>query len=349
MHMTLRGSKRSLALAGKHSNRGFTLLEVLITLSLVTVLSLILVSSVSPWISFKQRIDTDRRLQEMKDALEFVYRSNAMAAGDEAGRNIALGGGTLLANTVPNAAGACEEIPDDARGALASFLAEGPDQGTRDGFGAPFCYFVSNRLNANREGISLFYHTVAIVSTGNGGVVDAGTAFDPDTGILTLDPDGDDMAAVMSGLPIQYELYKDTKRRVDRAAEIYSTYFTTRFLSNAARDYTIDYFVQGALPNYDPGGTAVSTGGDWLAAGVALGALGLGPEEQTSAFEANSDIEVANVELDAGNIIAGVQVQDPLSKTTAGLPVAPPYTAIFRARLPGPADNYLLKVVPGNY
>lgn len=324
---------------------GFTLVEILVALALVTTLSLMMFQSVAPWLNLRQRIDTERRLDEVHEALETAYRANAMRIEGGA-QELRLDTGTITPSVLTGRAGnrRCSENTS-AMAALGPYLSWDPNRSLLDGSGAPMCVFISRRLTEARDGVNLTYHVVAVVALGQDGVLDDTTALDVNTGTLTVG--GDDLATVVNGFSIQYELYQETRRRVDRVADIYGSYFTARYLGNPHRDYSIDYFVAGPYP-YDQDATSgpVGTNGGWYPAGVALASLGLGPSEQHTPYESNNTIEVANQRLDAANLAPlGVQVQEPATKP-GGLAL-PPYTALVRARIPG--GGYVLRVVPGNY
>jgi hypothetical protein len=221
------------------------------------------------------------------------------------------------------------------------------------------------------EGTLLYYRVIALVSSGQDGRLDSGTAFDPTSGTLTLG--GDDVGVLVSGFPIEYALYKETTARLDRLADMYSSFFTSRFQGNYARDYSIDYFVGCLTANlvtlngvttcsqpYDYDAVAIlptGTAGSWETVTTALAqALGLGPEEETSAWDlpaagsatANSFMVANQALTNASDQIFNVQVQDPSVKSVN----LPPYTALLRAQIPTPSDlapSYVLKVVSGTY
>jgi prepilin-type N-terminal cleavage/methylation domain-containing protein len=333
-------------------SRGFTLIEIMIALALVTGLTLMMFQAITPWMRLRQKIQTEHRLEQLRDAIEIAYRANSMGIESQAGPQLQITTGGVAQSVTPSTLlgtppqQSCAANPT-AAAALATFVADDPNRSLTDGIGQPVCVLVSPRLAQNRDGVMLYYHVAAIVALGNDGHLSAATRFDSNTGILTVDPTSDDVGIVVSGFGIQLDLYLETRKRVDRLADLYTSYFTARYLGNPARDYSVDYFLGGAAP-YDADTTAnrpLGTGNLWQPAGTYLAALGLGPEEQTSAYESANDIEVANQMLDPSQLVESVQVQEPASKGVA----LPPYTALLRASLPGPTGTYLVRVVPGNY
>ena len=333
---------------------GFTLVEILVALALVTGLTLMMFQAVSPWMSLRQKIETERRLDQVRSALETAYSVNAMQIEGQSGAVLRLthAGTTrdVVASTLTGASGSRRCDPNQvAAEALAPYVADDVNRSLTDGSKAPLCLFITSRTSQDREGVPIYYHVAAIVALGNDGVLGATTALGSD-GVLTIHPGSDDLGVVVNGFTVQYDLYKETRRRVERVADLYGSYFTARYLGNPARDYSIDYFVASNAQTYYDGAAAGTgpqpTGSMWMPVSQALANLGLGPDEKVSAYESSNAIEVANQALDSAHIIAGVQVQEPATK--AGLAL-PPYTALLRARLPGPSNTYLLRVVPGNY
>jgi prepilin-type N-terminal cleavage/methylation domain-containing protein len=336
----------------RRASSGFTLIEIMIALALVTGLTLMMFQAITPWLKLRQKIETEHRLSQLREAIGIAYRANAMGIESQAGAQLQLTTGSVAQLLTPSAflgtapKQSCAPNPG-AAAAIATFVAEDPTRSLTDGNAQPLCVFVSPQLGQNRDGITLYYHVVALVAVGNDGHLSAGTGFDPNTGELTVDPASDDMGVVVNGFGIQLDLYLDTHQRLDRVADLYTSYFTARYLANPARDYSVDYFLGGAAP-YDSDATAnrpLGTGSAWQPVGAYLAPLGLGLQEQTTAYESANEIEVANQMLDLSQLVGSVQVQEPAVKGVA----LPPYTALLRAALPGPVGTYLVRVVPGNY
>lgn len=327
--------------------RGFTLVEVLIALAVVTLISLVVLSALGPWLRLKQSVDNDRKLQGLQQSMTHYYRTHAFAL--EAEPAAVLG---PFVNAVPSA-GEC--VPQGAAFAgLQEFFAEGAEETARDGYRNPLCVFVSQRLSREVDGHTLYYHVLAAVSPGADGALDAGTSFDAVTGVLTLGgADGaasDDRAVLVNGYDIQLELYRETMSRMTRIVDAYETYFTARYLAASDRDVTRYYFAAATSGAYDTPTrnpdtgefvTVDATDGNWLRAQTALAVLGLPPHLLRSAWERSNDIEVGNLTESA----AGLTVKSP---RTSGLGVLP-YTALVRAALPGPENNWAVQVAVGHY
>lgn len=320
-------------------SKGFTLIEVLITLSLVTILSVVALNALTPWLLFKQSLDTDRKLQDMRQALTSAYSANAMVIDAQA-PSIFL---TLVSD--PAIAGsACTSQEAALTGsALSGYLTEGGVGAAKDGFASPLCFFITTPAPRDVEGVRIAYRMIAIVSAGHNGIIDEGTAIDPVTGQLTLG--GDDRGVVVNGYTIQYAKYRDTLDRMNRLAILYENYFTTRFLNTADRDVSRSYFYKDG-PGGDLGGSIAATNG-WTPALTAFAtALGVSPVDATSAYETLNTIEVANNTETITVLGQTTSVRSPASLASGA---TPPYTALLRAKLPGAPDNYIVRAVVGNY
>ena len=330
----------------KHKAKGFTLIEILISLAILTVISLFLLSFLTPWMTFKQKLDTDRKLTEMKSLITSVYERNAWAVDSVSTADFTYAGGVLSTSTLTASRACNSQLP--ALTALASYFTDGLPSGESDGYGNTFCFLISPRLPAPQNGVTLYYHNVAVVSAGRDMALDAGTSIDAVTGALTLG--GDDTGVLINGYTIADKKYRETAARLARVATMYESYFTAKFLENAARDVTIDYFgntTAGCAGAWDATGTIGCTAGaiETPAVSIAsvLSPLGIGPEEGQSSYESNNTMYVANY----NETLAQASGTTTVRSSNGG--AAPPFTALLYAALPGPQPNYVIKVAVGNY
>lgn len=333
---TPRVCARSLELLKSHSlrqakrQRGFfSLPEILVGLAVLMLISFVVVGAVGPWLGLKQNIDNDQKLQDLRQALTTLYDSQAMAAEQQPS-------GTFFGFQTSSIDGkgncAMQTTPFLQ---LKTMINDSGEQAARDGYGNPWCIFVSPQLSAIRDGVTVYYRNVGVVSAGRDSALDATSRMAAD-GTLTLG--GDDVGFVVSGYDLQVAKLKDTLSRMDRIASAYEGYFTTRFLSYADRDITRDYF----NTVWDSSGTIVSTGGGWSSTNL-LAPVGVSPSDAVTPWETNNSIDVGNL----NESINGLTVRSP---STTGNSVLP-YTALLRAPLPAPAgvSNYVTRVAVGNY
>jgi len=310
---------------------GFTLIEVLVTLALITIISLVVMGALQPWIGFKQKLDNERKMQDIRQGILAFYRDNAMAIEAQPAQRI----GPFVNSSASG--GRCSEQLSAFVDTI-NYFNESPDNLQRDGYANPWCIFVSPSLFVNVDGVPVWHRTIAFISPGPNGTLEAGTRMNPN-GTIALDPDGDDQGVLISGLDVQVTKLRETQKRMDRVASAYETYFTARYLSNPARDIGIYYFSK----TYDPSGEVASTAGGWK---PVSSYLGFANSDGLSAWEGPQNaIELAN--HNETESTSGLTVRSPATTGTGVLP----YTALLRARIPAPSGQnlYISRVVVGTY
>jgi prepilin-type N-terminal cleavage/methylation domain-containing protein len=313
--------------------RGFTLPEILIALSIISLITVVTLGAIGPWLDFRQKLETERKLNEVKEGLTTYYRNNAFALETVTTDTF----GPFVEATV-SGAGVCNS-QGAAFSVLGFSLSDSGDKAALDGYGNAFCVFISPQRTRAIDGTSLYYRTVAVVSTGSNGSLDPGTRINPTTDALELA--GDDQGITISGLGIQQEKYYATIRRLERVAEMYETYFTTRFLQAADRDISRYYF----STTYDASGAVASTNNVYSAVFPAMQNIGVSPDLGKTAWEINNDIVFNN----HNGAALGAGLPAPRTPATTGI-TALPYTAVIAARVPAPgAARYIVRVAVGNY
>lgn len=316
----------------RRNQAGFTLIEMLVTLAILTVISMVIMAALAPWVGFKNSIDTDRKLQDLKQGLVAYYDTTAMAIEAQAGGLF----GPFVSSAVVN--GNCAE-QSAAFAQVSGKFSESPQVLAKDGYGSPWCIYISAPLSETRDGVRLYYRNIAFVSPGRNSTIDAGTGMDGNGNLTT---GGDDTGMVVSGYDVEHAKLAETFRRMARVATMYETYFTTRFLAYPDRDITRYYFSRGAA-GYDASGAVLSTNGAWAPAANVLSSIGVSATDAVTPWEQFSNIEVGNYT----ESVNGITARTPQSSGTGALP----YTALLRARLPAPAGQtvYATQVVVGNY
>lgn len=229
----------------KHRNRGFTLLEVLIAMALVAVLSALILSSLAPWIAFRQKMETQTRMVDLAQGLKATFDNNAfrIAVGNDAETFEYRAANGTYATFAKNGDLAAESRCDETASlsGMSGFLTQPPDEAQFDGFRNVFCFAVSQPLVEQVDSdVPLYYRVVAVISPGRNGQIDEGTEFNATTGVLQLG--GDDLGETISSLPFTRQKYRDTVARLDRVAQAFEQHFTVSYLANAARDLSVYYF-----------------------------------------------------------------------------------------------------------
>lgn len=361
------------------SSRGFTLVEMLVVVGLMALFMTIAMPIVGSMISFGQKVSTSGRLSTIKTVLVSMYEQHAMLIDTQIS-----GAGAICLNTscnqaiVSGANSATAPSATPAVTALGATTAAGLNaialqQGVSiekleiDGHQKYFHWFVSNPLTSTYGGPSgyrLHYHVIAVVSSGGKNKLSPGTKFDPSTGQLTLG--GGDSGVVVSGLPIQRGLIKQTLESMKSLANAYGQFFTSRYLSSSDRNPSIDYFAQYDQGNptnsllYDNTSPVCNSGAGncgWSYTGAPypgdygtditnasymftdcqpadklggfITALGLSPDAVNTAW--GYPMDVCNGSSGPG--LNGVTVRSPSNGNTTMQ--TPPYTAIIAAWAPG--------------
>jgi len=316
--------------SNRPQQRGFTLVEVLIALALISAISLVAMGAITPWIGFKQKLDTERRLQDVRNGMLAMYDRRAMEVEAQVGGRFA-----EFTNSVP--APGIDGLPRcdsqmDAFATNSMLFSEFPQQLSIDGYSNPWCIFISNPILETRDNVQLWYRNIAVVSLGPDGVLEAGTALTP-AGVLSVA--GDDLGVAVTGRDVQAPKLKDTLSRLNRVAQAYENFFTARYLAYADRDITRYYFADGGV---------ATSGNTWQPVGSWLAPVGVGGFDAATPWESNNTIEVNNG-TGAAN---GTTVRTPWTSGSSALP----YTALLRARVPTPPGapvSYALQVAVGNY
>lgn len=363
---------------------GFTLLEILIALAVMVILGGILYPSLMAEIHFSNRSTTRARLATLRRAVTQAYTQDAMVidtlpAGSTTTPTITFDETSTETLATGNAAPPGNpSLYQSGMAVLAQYANMSTPQLVQDGFGRPWQVFVSDPLIDTYQGVTLTYHDIAFVSndggpeTASGQTLNAQTAFDPATGILTLG--GHDVGVVIDGDTVERALLQKTLRRMRLVANEYATFFLSQYESNPNRDISVDYFAS-APPN---GANAAS----WDAASPILNsANGNGPgyafpgNNATGALAGPSLCDVQPATTTAFQTTLGLSTTDVTSawgyplgfgngpnagssggtcygddrdpNSSNGALQAPPYTALILAWVPG--QNIVTVPVIGGY
>jgi len=227
--------------------RGFTLFEVLITLTLIGVIVALTLPAIDSGLKFNQRLETKARMQRLAQAIEIAYRQRAL--NFDLSPTTAVHDGVAWVTPGPTLLASFREILN----------LSGEDQTVlKDGFNRPFRLFISRRLTKLINGVNVPYHVLAIVSN-QGGSFDGvnqlqqlhpGTSFNINTGVLTLGRG--DVGLVINGIYIVQELLKVTTDRMQRVADSWSNYYRPRYAQDPGKTIYRDYFGQAVAGNVYP-------------------------------------------------------------------------------------------------
>ncbi len=322
--------------AASNLQRGFTLMEMMVAMTLASVLIVLISNATGPGITFFARIETDSRLKDLRVALTAAYNDNATKVDANPAAVFTTSAGTLTP-LMPSVNNLCVGTPTMFN-AIARYLNTSASDVWHDGFGRSFCVYITPIQNITVNSITFNYHSVAVVSAGVDGAIDATTTLSP-LGVLTLG--GDDKGILIDGRSLMQDKVTQSLAVVNRAAEAYQTYFNTRYLANTTRDISIDYFAStdrggNASSSWDFGGAMPNTGGSAVNM-VNIGAhtvLGLTLSDVTDSF---GQILLIDNSSDA--------VRNP--QNAIGALQTPGFTARISTSLPG--GQTLSRTVVGSY
>jgi prepilin-type N-terminal cleavage/methylation domain-containing protein len=224
------------------SARGFTLIELVVSLVIISLLTFLLSEQFGPFLNYKQRVDTEKRLGALDAAFKAAYRAEftSIATTDEA--KLVLGAGEIEP-AEPNAEGICSSNANTLQ-AMARYLNTALPDSFVDGGGAPLCIFISPQLTGAVDSTQILYHRVAVVAAGLDRRINSDTSC-PGSGFndaWNLRLCGDDRGFLLSGEEVVADQVRAVIKKIDRVARAYEVFFQTRYLQNSSRNPAINYF-----------------------------------------------------------------------------------------------------------
>lgn len=312
---------------------GFSLVEVVITLALVTGLYVAMMQGLGPALSFKSKIETESRLKNMRESLIMTYKDNLNEIDSVATQILTLKGAKTVAQALPSAEGFCGSDATSFT-AIGQYLDVSPSRAHLDGFNQPMCFFITPQQTLTIDGVDLKFHSFALVSAGNNGVVDSGTTLSND-GILTLK--GDDTGVLIDGRAFMQDRYRETLEALKTTAKAYQGYFQARYQADPSRSLSVDYFSCGAA------NCASASDAKWDVSGY-MPSLGGGASGASAITSTASGVPHQLLGLSKADVTDGygqplfIQNTGDLTRNPANATVsmrAPPYTALVYSDIPG--------------
>jgi prepilin-type N-terminal cleavage/methylation domain-containing protein len=222
--------------------QGFTLIELAVSLIIISLLTFLMSEQFGPFLNYKQRVDTERRLGVLDAAFKSAYRAEftSIATTDEA--KLVLDAGEIEP-AGPNADGTCSSNANTLQ-AMARYLNMALPDSFVDGGGAPLCFFISPQLTGAVDSTQILYHRIAVVAPGFDRRINSvtgcpGSGFDDDMNLRLC---GDDRGFLLSGEDVVAEQARAVIKKIERVARAYEVFFQTRYLQNASRNPSLNYF-----------------------------------------------------------------------------------------------------------
>lgn len=309
------------------SIKGFSLVEILVAISLMAIMTVAVAPQLKYLVNFESGMQTQNLLSELQSGFAAAYQANVNTIEANPTAVLSFPAGTVLP-AVAAAGGRCTAsvaafVPwSDYTGHAAGSL-------VADGYGAPLCVFINPQSAVTLNGVNLYYHVVAFVSTGPNHVLDNGTGLSAQGNLLLA---GDDTGVVFNGQSFVLGQYNLTVTKMQNVAQALSAYYLMRYQADPTRSASIDYWSNGAgssyLSRWDSNNTPPSNQIPWentatniLTSNIST-ALSLSQNDVTDGF---------------GNIFmfenASNNVRSP--DNTSSPMTFPPYTALISTQLPG--------------
>lgn len=315
-------------------HRGFSFLEVIITIGLVTLLYGVMMEGFAPAISFRAKVETESRLKALRTSLLAAYKDHMDTIDADTAQKLVIATGSEIAQQLPDATTFRCGAPNTTFLPIARYLETASTNAHLDGFGQPLCVYITPRQSVVVDGVTLNYHSVALVSAARDGRINAATTLSA-AGELTLG--GDDMGVLLDGRSFVQTQFQVTLDSLRRTADAYQAYFQARYQADPDRAISIDYFscgvancttassarwdVDGSMPvsgsgtNGDPMDTLTASGRPYEILGLSL-------SDVTDGY--GQLLRMQN---------RGDACRNP-SNSTAAL-TSPPFTAVIYTTLPG--------------
>lgn len=261
---------------------GFTLLEMIIAIIVMTIFALIIFPVFSQTAHYAATVSTRARLQELVKGLTVAYRKDAMVIDSDLTNGYlyftlnpnynavsvplqilgapgswgVLNNGSLNVTPVQAMTPGNPSSLESGFAAIAGAAGNSPLSLAENGDGVPIWVYVSPAMQTSYEGYPLFYHDVAFLST-NGAPASVtpmsqGVTYTCSANIsgqssgctmnLGIRGGQHDAVATFSGYAIEAAKYKGTLAKMREIANDYQSYFTTQYLANPQRNTDIDYF-----------------------------------------------------------------------------------------------------------
>ncbi len=308
-------------------SRGFSLVEILVAISLMAIMTVAVAPQLKYLVNFQSGMQTQNLLSELQSGFAAAYQANVNSIEANPNAILSFPSGTV-AQALPSGTGRCTATAatfapwSDYTGQAAGSLVS-------DGYGAPLCVFINPQSALAINGVNLYYHVVAFVSTGPNRVLDAGTGLNAQ-GQLVLA--GDDTGVTFNGQSFVLGQYNQTVIKMQNIAQALSAYYLMRYQADPTRSASIDYWSNGVGSPYssrwDSSTTAPTNQIPWETAAASI---------VTSNISTVLSLSQNDVTDGFGNIFnfenASGKVRSP--DNSAASMQFPPYTALISTTLPG--------------
>lgn len=235
---------------GNNKQKGFTLIEILISISLLMVIIGATMPVLSRMIDFKSNLDTETRIQILGDSIEKWYEEHAWDYGQIDSANIPLPVSGFIVNNGATVGEGWE--------ALANYYYGSTDI-IRNGNNHAFNTYVSEPLTKEYKGILVPYHIIILTSSSEASnkvvedtvVTATKSTFDQETGAIEFPEDSlKEDVYVINSFNIQKEYINQSIDRIEQIASSYERLYRSTYLSKG-KEPSINYFANGKGDSVD--------------------------------------------------------------------------------------------------
>lgn len=219
-------------------NKGFSFVEVLIVISLLSVFSLVVSYYNRDIVDIQQKSDSESRIVDIAKKIEAHYIQNAWGVESEPSDKYFVSGTDYIENN---------SYTDNSNVAwvkLAKIVGIGKNS-FLDGYNRPYKILISSRMDYQYGGVLVPYRTISLVSNGGGDVVGNEQVIKS-----TLDANGTiklaagETASVFNSLDISLKKFEESKSKIETIASLYTQYYWGK-VNKGAGDASINYFAGG--------------------------------------------------------------------------------------------------------
>lgn len=220
------------------SQRGFTLVELLVAISLLAMFSMFVNVNIKDFTDFSQSVNNNLKTSNIAEKMEGNYRQNAWDIElDPAARYFVGGGNYLLSNEYTS--------QSNAKWAAFAPTIGLNERDSLDGYNRPYKILISPRLSYQYEGMLIPYRTIAFVSNNGGDMSGANQVI-----ASKLDANGTiqlaagETASVFNTLDISLKNFIDSREKVKSIASLYTQYYWGK-VNSGKNDSSVNYFAGG--------------------------------------------------------------------------------------------------------
>lgn len=221
------------------NNSGFSFVEVLLVISLLSVFSLVVSYYNKDIVDIQQRTDNASRVIDIAKKIESHYIQNAWnIESEQSDKYYVSGSDYILNNTYTKKTNIpWVKLAKSIGISESSYL---------DGYNRPYKILISQRLDYSYGGVLIPYRTISFVSNGGGDVIgDEQVIKSVVDANGTIKLSSGETASIFNSLDFSIQKFNESKNKIESVASLYSQYYWGK-VNKGVSDTSINYFAGGA-------------------------------------------------------------------------------------------------------